>query len=577
MRILGIHDGHNASVCLMEDGKIRYVIQEERVTGVKNKGGFPYESLKLLFKITGLSPKDIDYVGLNGNYMPMAGEDITREKIMDYYKKLLNPSGMARFKNFLKTFKMLDNLVVKKNKVIRLKILEKLGFEKKKVLFVEHHLAHASAGYFGMGKFDEPILILTNDGAGDRICATVNIGQDGKIERIAEVHEHHSIGNMYAIFTYLTGMVPLEHEYKIMGMAPYAKGSRVRKVADEFWEMFEFEEDGLTWRFKKGFSVFGAMPYFKDFMFLKRFDYLMGGLQVFTEEFLVQWVKNAIKKTGIKKLALSGGTFMNVKANKVIMELPEVEEIFVFPSCGDESNAIGVCYYIESQLNGTKNLKPLEDIYFGIEWSDEEIRKRFERYNFKNFKYKITKYDDIERKVVEFLARGEVVARFKGREEFGARALGNRSLLANASKSEVVKEINEMIKNRDFWMPFASSILEEDMERYIKNWHIYRKKNKPYYMIMTFDTEKEAHTQLAGGIHPYDKTVRPQMVRKEHNLSYHYLISEFKRITGIGGVLNTSLNLHGYPLVHKPEDAFYLIDNSSLKYLAIGNWLVEKK
>ena len=248
----------------------------------------------------------------------------------------------------------------------------------------------------------------------------------------------------------------------------------------------------------------------------------------------------------------------------------------MFPSCGDESNTIGICYYLESYFNGVKNLKPLEDIYFGIKWSDEEIEKRFGSYSFKNFKYKISKSKDIEKEVAKLLAKGHVVARFKGREEFGARALGNRSLLANASKPEIVKEINEMIKNRDFWMPFASSILEEDMERYIKDWHIYGKKNKPYYMIMTFDTKKEAHTRLAGGIHPYDRTVRPQMVKKEHNLGYHYLISEFKKLTGSGGVLNTSLNLHGYPLVHTPQDAFYLMDNSSLKYLAIGNWLIEK-
>ncbi len=576
MKILGIHDGHNASVCLMEDGKIKYVIQEERVTKIKNKGGFPYKSLDLLFKITGLTPNDIDYVALNGNYMPMVGKDITRELILKSYEDLLNPFGTARLRNFLKTFKFIDSFIQKQNKKIRLNILKNLGFKKEKVIFVEHHLAHASCAYFGMGKFKEPILVLTNDGAGDRLCATVNIGEKGNIRRIASVHEHHSIGNLYAIFTYLLGMVPLEHEYKIMGMAPYVKSSKAREVADKFWEMFEFEENGLTWKFKKGFSVFGAMPYFKEFIFLKRFDYLMAGLQIFIEEFLVKWVKNAIKRTGIRKIALAGGTFMNVKANKAIMELPEVEELFVFPSCGDEANAIGVCYYLESQINGTKNLKPLEDIYFGIEWSNDEIKKRFEKYNFKNYKYKIVKYSNIEKKVAELLSSGEIVARFKGREEFGARALGNRSLLANASKSGVIKEINEMIKNRDFWMPFASSILDEDMDKYIKDWNIYKKKNKPYYMIMTFDTKEKAHKDLVAGIHPYDKTVRPQMVVERHNKDYYKLISEFKNLTGIGGILNTSLNLHGYPLVHTPEDAFHLIDNSSLKYLAIGDYLIEK-
>jgi len=231
---------------------------------------------------------------------------------------------------------------------------------------------------------------------------------------------------------------------------------------------------------------------------------------------------------------------------------------------------------MENELNGQKNLLPLEDIYFGVEWNDDEIKHRFEKYSFKNYRYEIKKYEDIEREIARLLAEGHIVARFKGREEFGARALGNRSLLADASRPGVVKEINEMIKNRDFWMPFACSILEEDMARYIHNWEKWSNKNKPYYMIMSFDTTSEAHQDLAGGIHPYDKTVRPQLAKKIHNYSYHYLISEFKSLRGIGGLLNTSLNLHGLPLVHSPEDAFYLMENSSLKYLAIGDYLISK-
>lgn len=575
MKILGIHDGHNASVCLMVDGKIEYLVQEERIVKEKNKSGFPYKSLELIMKKFDLKPNDIDKIGFNGQYMPKPFDRLER---IDVYKKFLTDDKIistSKIKNAFKSVSAIAKPFEEKNRKYRLSLLKELGFNTENVEFINHHLLHAATSYFGNGNFNDKILIMTNDGAGDRICSSVNIGYQGKIQKISETHEYHSVGSIYAIFTFLTGMVPLEHEYKLMGMAPYADHKGCRRVADEFWDMFEFSEDGLSWKFTKGGSIFRSMQMFKNFMFLKRFDHLMGGLQLFIEEFLVQWVKNAIKKTGIKKLALGGGTFMNVKANKLIMELAEVEEIFIFPSCGDEANAAGICYFIENKMNGTKNLQPLDDIYFGANYTDQEIENSFNAYDFVNHRYKISKKENIEKVIAQLLADGNVISRFKGREEFGARSLGNRAIIANPSKPEVIKEINEMIKNRDFWMPFASSILDEDMDKYIA-WQDTKNKNNPYYMIMTYDTNKIAHTEIAGGIHPYDKTVRPQLVTQKHNSDYWNLIKEFKKITGIGGILNTSLNLHGLPLVYDPDDAFHVMENSSLKYLALEDYLIEK-
>ncbi len=570
MKILGIHDGHNASACLMEDGKLKYLVQEERVCAEKNKSGFPHKSIELILKKSGLSIKDIDAIGMNGTYMPPPAD---RKETLAYYQSLLKGGSLINtsiLKNKLKNISFIAGPYEKQNREKRLKTLAGIGADESKVEFIDHHTLHAAAAYYANGDYENDILVLTNDGAGDRLCATVNIYSKGKMQRLASVHENHSIGIMYAVFTFLTGMVPLEHEYKIMGMAPYAHKSGAKKVSDEFWEMFKFSEDGLTWEFTKGYSVFGSMDFFKDFMFLKRFDYLMAGLQYFTEEFLVHWVKSCIKKTGIKKIALSGGTFMNVKADKLIMELDEVEKIFVFPSCGDESNPVGACYHLEAEKNGTKNLQKLEDVYLGISFTNEEVKQSFDKYAFKS-KYTITYYDNIEPEVAKILARDHVVARFKGREEFGARSLGNRAIIANPSAPGIIKEINEMIKNRDFWMPFASSMLDTDFDKYV----ISEGKNDPYYMIMTFDTKKEAD-EIKGGIHPYDRTVRPQLVTQKHNMGYWNLINEFKKITGIGGILNTSLNLHGLPLVHTPEDAFHVLENSNLKYLAIENYIIEK-
>ena len=570
MKILGIHDGHNASACLMEDGELKYLVQEERVCCEKNKSGFPYKSIDLIFRKTGLSFRQIDAIGMNGTYMPPPADRI---ETLAYYQSLLKGNSLFNtniIKNRLKNISFIGGPFEKKNREKRLKKVVDLGADASKVHFIDHHTLHASAAYYGNGDFENDILVLTNDGAGDRLCATVNIFSKGKMQRIASINENHSIGILYAIFTFLTGMVPLEHEYKIMGMAPYAHKSGSKKVSDEFWNMFKFSEDGLTWEFTKGYSVFGSMDYFKDFMFLKRFDYLMAGLQYFTEEFLVHWVRSCIKKTGIKRLALSGGTFMNVKADKLIMELDEVEKIFLFPSCGDESNPVGACYNLEAATNGTVNIKKLEDVYLGISFTNEEVKQSFDKYSFKG-KYKITYFDKIEEEAAKILASNHVVARFKGREEFGARSLGNRAIIANPGTPEIIKEINEMIKNRDFWMPFACSILDTDFDKYV----ISEGKNDPLYMIMTFDTKKEAD-EIKGGIHPYDRTVRPQLVKQKHSPSYWTLINEFKKITGVGGILNTSLNLHGLPLVHTPEDAFHVIENSNLKHLAIENYLIEK-
>jgi carbamoyltransferase len=519
-------------------------------------------AIEKILTLENLSPKDIQAVVLNGYHQP---KSMTRMERLEAYRTV--GTAANAFKSILKKIRLLDYAYQQIGKKVRVKSLTNIGFKENQIQFTEHHHAHAASAYFANGNFKDEILVLTNDGAGDRLCATISIGYQGKLTRIAEVHENNSIGMLYAMFTFLMGMVPLEHEYKIMGMAPYADQKGARRVADEFHEMFDISDDGLTWRFTKGTSVYGSLNYFRDFMYLKRFDHLMGGLQLFIEEFLVNWVKSAIKQTGIKSIALSGGTFMNVKANKLIMELAEVEKIFVFPSCGDESNAIGVTYDYFAKHG---QVEKLETVYFGVEWSDQEIKNSFDSYRFTHT-YSFEYYQNIEKIAAEKLAEGHVIARFKGREEFGARSLGNRAIMGNPSSPEVIKTINELIKNRDFWMPFASSILDVNINRYVKM----NNKNEPYYMIMTYDTKPEAN-EIIGGIHPYDFTVRPQLVTQKHNQAYWELINEFYKLTGIGGILNTSLNLHGLPLVYSPEDAFKVIDESRLKYLAIGNYLLVK-
>jgi len=314
--------------------------------------------------------------------------------------------------------------------------------------------------------------------------------------------------------------------------------------------------------------VTNAYAHFREKMEFMRFDWIAAGLQAFTEEFLCQWIKNAVEHTGIRRLAVAGGTFMNVKANKRINELDAVDGLYVFPSCGDETLPFGAAYYCYAK-SGALN-RPLEGLYLGTSYSNEEVKVAFEAHPLSR-KYRCRHSDSVEKDVARLLAEGKVVAWFQGREEFGARALGARSIVADPTRRGVINEINEMIKSRDFWMPFACSMLEEGADRYLVN----PKRTASPYMILTFDTTEHA-SEIEGGCHPYDHTCRPQIVNAAWNGRYHSLLTEFAALTGRLGILNTSLNLHGLPMVSSPKDAFDVLDHSSLNYLAIEDWIIEK-
>ncbi|GJQ23513.1 MAG: carbamoyltransferase [Candidatus Brocadia sapporoensis] len=462
MKIIGLHDGHNASAALLVDGRILSAIQEERLVGVKNKGGFPINAIKEVLALNRLTLHDVDFIALagycNDNYNSR-DDVLNRYRIELEYEKTIRGKLRAAVRDNKVLRKVYSINTYKNNLENRFKPLIDIGFDRNKIKLIEHHTSHAASAYYGYGKYDEPVLILTCDGAGDGLCATINIGQKGQFERIASVPEGESIARIYAMMTYLMGMVPLEHEYKIMGLAPYAGNSKnVNRIFERFNSLFEFNpKKPLQWYRQKSVpAVFYLWETLEAIMHRERFDYISAGLQVFIEHHMSQWVRNCIKETGIKKVAVAGGIFMNVKMNKVILELPEVDELFIFPSCGDETNAIGAAFYAYNQARiNNKDLpsvSPLKGVYWGGEFANSLAEEVLSIYTFKS---KVTwEYiDDIERKIAELLANGEVVARAKGRMEFGARALGNRSILAGADNIKSLRRINDMIKCRDFWMP----------------------------------------------------------------------------------------------------------------------------
>ncbi|MBA7544223.1 hypothetical protein ES705_36575 [subsurface metagenome] len=401
MKILGIHDGHNASVCLLEDGHICSAIQEERLARIKNFMGFPSRAINAIFKSMGLSYSDIDLIAMHSRHMPMI---INREQLLEEYRNsdTIN-MYLKRFVKVIVKKTFLKEPYLEHRRRARVQEILKQGFEYKKIIFVDHHLAHAAAAYYGtpwIGK--EEILVLTNDAGGDESNA---IGVD---------------------------------------------------------------------------------------------------CQVYAEEMSKQF-----------------------------------QEISISPLC---------------------------DLYLGLEFKNDEVEDILKR---KHLPY--GRKNDIEKEIALHISQGEIVARFKGIMEFGARALGNRSILADPSNTSVIQIINEMIKNRDFWMPFAPSVLKERENDYVMNT---KEINAPYMIICFDSTDKVDHLKLA--CHPYDNTVCPQIVEKDWSPDYYRLIKEFEKLTGIGAILNTSFNLHGYPIVCSPEDAIGVFLKSGLKYLALENFLVRK-
>jgi len=581
LKILGIHDGHNSSAAIVEDGAVVAAVQEERLTRHKNQGGFPVNAIKEVLTISGLSIEDIDQFAFSGHGKSKVKN---RQDILANYLRKVELPEPAFSKKIARTFR--HSVLAKSKRQRKLKRKQRArmaplladGTQENKVRFIEHHLCHASAAYYGQGNMNDEILVLTCDAAGDGICATVNIGKNGKLKRLASIPLTESVPIFYSLLTFLTGFIPLEHEYKLMGLAPYSFGSeQSHHICNYLLSHFCFtEENPLGWQRADGIvDTFRIGPQLKKLIEYKRFDNVAAGLQLFIEDFFVKWIRRVIRETAVKKLALSGGLFMNVKLNKLIMELDEVESLFVFPSCGDETNNIGAAWAAYADyLNESKRpvtIPQLGAFCLGADVSVQEVECAISDFDF-NKNIRISSYENIEKKCAELLAQNQVVARCKGRMEFGARALGNRSILANPGNWKTVKVINEMIKMRDFWMPFAPSILSECALDYIHN----PKYIKAPYMVLAFETKKDKLDKIIASVHPYDHSCRPQVVEKEWNPDYHRLINCYKDLTGEGAILNTSFNLHGLPIVYKPTDALEVFDKSGLRYLALGNVLIEE-
>ncbi len=600
MNILGINTSIDCTAVLMRNGKILAAIAEERLSRKKLHTGFPRQAIVTCLRQAGIAGNKIDVVALGFEEYLTAAPLVT--------ELLFHPRGcqfepennipfmtlLAEGMRILLTNRGAFLAMVNPGKWRQwnleryAKELSLLGVSRAKIIGVDHHTAHAASAYYCSGLDD--VLAVTADGSGDGLSAAMFLGKNGKLVKIKSVLKSRSAGLMYAAVTKFLGFKPHRHEGKITGLAAFGRPRKTMVVLNNLlrlsgnrknfigslghnWrERFsEYLRWGLAGSFLRQWEVneiIGVMR--RCLEGLPRED-VAAGVQTWLEETISSWVKKAVTETGRKNIALAGGIFANVRLNQKIAELSGVKEIYVQPNMGDGGTALGAALVVWQKYLEEKGkiMKPelLQNVYLGPEFSRQEIESAI-----KNSGLNAIIVKEIEKKAAEAVAAGKIVGWFQGRMEFGPRALGNRSLLAVATDRNINNVLNARLKRTEF-MPFAPSVLDSDISRYMRYSDHSRKPSR--FMTITFDCTPTAKKRIPAVVH-VDGTARPQIVDKETNPRYYRVLEEYKKLTGLGIFVNTSFNIHEEPIVCTPQDAIRSFEKNSCDVLVMGNWWIEK-
>jgi carbamoyltransferase len=574
VRILGIHDGHNATACLYDSGRILAIVSEERFSRRKNQSGFPTLAVRWLVDEYGLDAKNLDVVAAAGLLTPMQefGKQIGPWYRVASAISKVAPSRLMRAPGLTKAYQAVRRMGTPRVSQLA-QHLAPYGVSASKIRLVEHHTCHAHAAYWlDYRRRPEPTLVVTLDNTGDGMCGSVSVAEaSGDFRRLRSFPSLQSIGMMYTAVTRYLGMKPVEDEHKVMGLAPYARGAQAERVYELLRGHMDLSSDGLDIVNHTGLWEDAYVERFQRELAGFRFDHIAGGVQRLLETVVPGLLRAWSRKTGIRKLAVGGGIFMNVKLNMLVNQLDDFDEVYFLPSCGDESNAAGAALASAWQLHQSAGKEfepePLANLYLGPAFTNDAVASALATYE---GQLRWRRSDDVERETASLLAQDLVVGRMSGRMEFGARALGNRSILARGASLNNVRKINAAIKMRDFWMPFAASMLAERSGDYIDN----PTQTPAPYMVLAFPSTPLAASELIAGLHPFDLSCRPQVVEREWNPKFHRLLKCYEELTGVGAVLNTSFNLHGDPLVCAPAEAIETYRQSSLDVLTIEDYVI---
>ncbi len=577
MAVIGIHDAHDAGAATASNGVVLGAINEERFTKKQNDVGFPHNSIRYLLDELKTADEEVEKVAI-----PWIGGSALFARV---FPKLETKRRKLWRKEVQKPTRLrmnLTNLIFKMVQDQRPKALwsalgtgiggnilgsklRRLGIDRK-LVFVEHHVAHAASAYYASG-FKEA-LVITIDGAGDGVSGSVSIGENGNLRRINEFKASSSLGILYGAATIACDLRYSEDEGKLMSLAAYSYPNVEIKELEDISSYDEGRRQLVSRNYRK-FEYLLA-EYFKDHLLWKynreAFAY---AVQRHVEREVLKIVKQYLHETGVNKIAVAGGFFSNVIVNMLINEMPEVKDFFVFPQMGDGGIALGAAYYVDFMEHGKFNTKQIDSLYYGAEYSDDEIEQVLKKHA-KSKKIEFEEVKDISSYVAEKIAdENKIVLWFQGRMEYGPRALGNRSVLAMANDAENRDKINLIIKRRPYYQPFASSILEGSAKALLDP---YPRNNK--FMTVGYKVRPEHFGDLVAASH-IDGTTRPQTVGNENPL-YKELLEKVRKKAGIGGILNTSFNKHGMPIVMSPEDAMWTLMNTGAECLAMGSYFVNK-
>jgi carbamoyltransferase len=589
---------HDSAAALLVDGEIVAAAQEERFTRKKHDSSFPIHACRYVLQEAGLNYQDLSAVSFYDKPF------LKFERLLETYHAFA-PNGFSSFLSAMPVW-------IKEKLFMRRLLgehLAELGEGNVPVFYPEHHLSHAASAFYP-SPFDEA-AILTVDGVGEWATTTIGHGRGREISLLKELQFPHSVGLLYSAFTYYTGFTVNSGEYKLMGLAPYGNPDSQRtadfkrKIVSELVDMrrdgsivlnmdyFQYATGLKMANDRKWEALFGVARRSPESEIAQEHMDMALAIQQVTEEIVLRLACTARQLTGSKYLVLAGGVALNCVANGKLLRAGTFEDLWIQPAAGDAGGAVGAAYAVwhihdgnERHLNGHRDAT--RGSYLGPEFSDQEIRRTLQKYGAKSH-YK-QDFKCLASEVASLLADGNVVGWFQGRMEFGPRALGGRSILGDARNPEMQKKLNLKIKYREGFRPFAPSVLEEDIGEYFdldrvspymllvapiredrqiplpENYH-----EKPLYERLYF-----LRSDLPAITH-VDYSARIQSVSRETNPRYWDLISEFKKLTGYGVIVNTSFNVRGEPIVCTPEDAYRCFMRTEMDFLVVGNHILNKK
>ncbi|MDE1850434.1 MAG: hypothetical protein KGH54_01410 [Candidatus Micrarchaeota archaeon] len=563
MYVLGLWDGHDSGAALLEDGKIIFAANEERYTKRKLEIKFPYNSIRAALEYAKIKPTDVEIVAFSTTSFTKTLERILPYTKEYYYtfrrRKMLRPA-LTDLRHFLK-YEMTSVGVLPLCGTISKRIiasqLDSMGFDGYRLYAVDHHTAHAATAAFASG-FDRA-LVITLDGLGDGLSGSISTLEKGKLQRHKAISAGNSLGIFYEQVTNIVGMRELEDEGKVMAMADFSFpfGFEKNRLRDFF------TVDGTDIIAKYGpVSQYNMLSRIAWSMPREQFAYMA---QQLTEKVLTEFTGNAIDQFGIGNVAFAGGIFSNVKANMKIKDLKKLRNWFVFPHMGDGGLAMGAAMYTNYIENGISGYR-MEDAYLGNEFSEQQIKNALRKERNLHFE----QVSDPGRHAGELINKNNYLFWFQGRMEYGPRAMGNRSILANAGDEEVKERLNLHVKQREWYQPFAPAVLRDDASRLFEGL-----KGDGRFMTMVYKVRKECKDAMKSVIH-VDMTARPQIL-ENRNVQYENIMKEVRKKAGYGVVLNTSFNIHGMPIVLTPEDAIDTMKRTSTRYMFLGDFFVENR